>query len=63
MVGKGENAENQHFLLFPPCFSAHPKTNFNFLIAFKFSSASALDLDQSKFLQFGRQLKQLQTTG
>ena len=27
---KGENAGNQHFLLFPTMFSTHPKTNFNF---------------------------------
>ena len=25
IVGKGENAGNQHFLLFPQCFLAFPK--------------------------------------
>ena len=29
-VGKGENAGNQHFLLFPQCFLPIPKRNFVF---------------------------------
>ena len=29
-VGKGENAGNQHFLLFPTMFSTNPKKNFCF---------------------------------
>ena len=28
--GKGENTGNKHFLLFPPMFSTHCKTNFSF---------------------------------
>ena len=31
-LGKGENAGNQHFLLFPKCFLTIPKTNFNFFM-------------------------------
>ena len=30
IVGKGENAGNQYFLLFPTMFSTIPKTNLNF---------------------------------
>ena len=29
IVGKGENAGNQHFLLFPPCFQSYPKKKKN----------------------------------
>ena len=31
IMGKGENADNQHFSSFPRMFSALPKTNFSFL--------------------------------
>ena len=30
ILGKGENAGHQHFLLFPQCFSTFPSKNFNF---------------------------------
>ena len=40
-------------------FSTLPKTNFNFSVAFILSSAGALNLDQSKILSFGRELKDL----
>ena len=49
IVGKGENAGNQHFLLFPECF---PKTNFSSWIIFTFSSANALIFVYSKILLF-----------
>ena len=54
IVGKAENAGNQHFLLFP--FSTHLKTNCNFSVAFNLSSAHAFNLDQSKILLFGKEL-------
>ena len=34
IVGKGENAGNQHFLLFPQCFLTFPNKNLNFLLTF-----------------------------
>ena len=59
IVGKGENAGNQHFVLFPKIFSSHPKINFNFSIAFNLSSAIAFNLDLSKILLFGKELRVL----
>ena len=47
--GKGENAGNQHFLLFPQCFLDQP--------TFDLSSANALNLVMSKNLSFGKELK------
>ena len=38
-------------------FSAHPNTNFNFWITFILSSANAFNLDYSKILSFGKELK------
>ena len=35
-VGKGENAGNQHSLLFPQCFLPIPKTTFVFKLHFFF---------------------------
>ena len=46
IVGKGENAGNQYFLLLPTMLSTLPKPNFN-----------AFNLDQSKILPFGKELK------
>ena len=54
IVGKGENAGNQHFLLFPQCFLSIPKTNFNSSVTFISLSGNAFNLDQSKNLSFGR---------
>ena len=48
IVGKGENAGNQHFLFFPQCFLPLPKTSIEFLFKCIMSSANALNLDQSK---------------
>ena len=56
MVGKGENAGKQHFLLFPHCFLHFQKQIFNYLIAFILSSANAFDLDQPKILSFDKEL-------
>ena len=54
MVGKGENAGNQHFLFFTPCFLPIPK-HFNFLIAFNLLSANAFNLEHFKILLFGKE--------
>ena len=42
-MGKGENAGNQHFLLFPTMFFVLLKTNFNFSVTVILSSASAFN--------------------
>ena len=55
IMGKGENAGNQHFLLFPQ-FSTLLKTNFYVWAIFILSSADAFNLDQSKILSFGKEL-------
>ena len=62
-VGKGENADNQHFLLFPSVFKGFflrvvksldclvkSKVPFNLL------PANLLELDKSKILPFGKEL-------
>ena len=48
IVGKGENAGKQHFLLIPTMFSTLPKTSLKFLFKFILPSANAINLDQSK---------------
>ena len=57
IVRKGENAGYQHFLLFPKIFSIIFKTNLIFSISFILSSSNAFNLDQSKTLLFGKELK------
>ena len=57
-VGKGENAGNQHFLLFLQCFLPFPKTNLNFSVTFMMSSSSNFNLDHSENLSFGKDLNQ-----
>ena len=56
MVGKGENAGNEHFLLFSTMFSALPGTNFNFWVTIILSSANFLNLDYFQILSFGKEL-------
>ena len=56
IVGKGENAGNQHFGLFPQCFQLFPKEISIFLSRFFLSSANAFNLDQSKTLSFSKEL-------
>ena len=41
-VGKGENEGNQQFLPVPTIFSDLPKTNSNFWVTFKLSSATLM---------------------
>ena len=50
-MGKGENAGNQHFLLFPQCCLP-----FQYSAKFNLSSADAFNLDQSKNLSLGKEL-------
>ena len=50
IVGKGENAGNQHFLLFPTMFSTVSKTEIIIVATLNLSSANAFKLDQSKNL-------------
>ena len=57
IVGKGENAGNQHFLLFPTMFSTIHKINFNFWVTFILSSANPFNLDWYTILLFGKELK------
>ena len=54
-AGKGENAGNQHFLLFPQCFLRFPNRFFNFLYTLILSSANAFNSDQYKILSFGKE--------
>ena len=60
IVEKGENAGNQHFLLFPQCFFYPSKIKFQVLIhTFELSSANAFNLDRFKILSFGKELMNL----
>ena len=56
IVGKAENAGNQHFLLFPKMFSTLPNPNFNFSVSFILSPANAFNLDQSTILLIDKEL-------
>ena len=51
IVGKEENAGNQHFLLFPQCFLTYQRQK-----SFMLSSAKAFNLLTSKILSFGKEL-------
>ena len=55
MVGKGENAGNQYFLLSPQCFPHFP-TQISIFRSFISSSENAFNLDKSKNLLFGKDL-------
>ena len=60
IVGKGENAGNQHFFPYPTMFSNLSilyKTNFKFPVTFILSYANAFDLDKPHILLFGNELK------
>ena len=47
------------FSPFPTMFSTCPKTNFNFSVTFILSSTNAFNLDQSKNLLFGKELREI----
>ena len=53
--GKRRKCRKPAFSPFPTMFSTHPKTNFNFSVAFNLSSANAFNLDQSIILSFGKE--------
>ena len=53
---------NQHFLLFPQCFLPFRKQVLIFLFKFILSSANAFNLDQSKILLFGKELRDATVT-
>ena len=55
-VEKGDNAGNQHCLLFPKCFLPFPKQVLIFYFKFILLSANAFNLDQSRILSFGKGL-------
>ena len=50
IVGKGENAGNQHFLLFPQCFLFFPTQILIFESGLFCCLQNALNLDSSKIL-------------
>ena len=52
IVEKGENAGNQHFVLFPQYSLSFQKQITNFML----SSANAFNLDKSEILSFGKEL-------
>ena len=56
IVEKGENAGNQHFLLFRQCVLPIPPKTFSFYLAFTFLSANAFNAYQCKILLFSNQL-------
>ena len=56
IVRKGENAGNQHFLLFPQCFQPIPKRIPVFKLRLICTSARTINLDQSKVFAFGIEL-------
>ena len=56
IVGKGEKAGNQHFLLSSAKFSTFPNTNLKFSFKFILPSANAFNSDKSKNLLFGKEL-------
>ena len=62
VVERGENAGNQHFLLFLQFFSTLSKTNFTISALLKLLSANALNLDKSFILSFGKELRKLHKT-
>ena len=51
IVGKGENAGNQHFLLFPHCFLTYFKTEFIILTTFIFLLRSKFGPSQNFVVQ------------
>ena len=56
ILGKGENAGNQHFLLFSKCFLPFLKQNSNFESNLFFVVCKYFNLDHSKILSFGKKL-------
>ena len=49
-AGRGENAGDQHFLLFPQCFPSYERKKIMFWVTFNLSSTNAFNLYQVKIL-------------
>ena len=62
IVGKRENAGNQHFLLFPQYFKPFSNQISIFLVTFVLTFAIAFNLEQSKIVLFGKELTLFQTS-
>ena len=54
-MGKGENAGNQHFLHFPPCFLTKSETEIIVLTTFNLLSSNAFNFKKAKILSFGKE--------
>ena len=54
IVGKGENAGNQHFIFFPQSFLL--MIIFTLWVTFILPSANGFNLDQSKIMLLGKEL-------
>ena len=52
IVGKAENAGNQHFLFFPHSLLLHHRKIKTFSVIFNLSSVNAFNLAMSKILSF-----------
>ena len=59
MLGKGQNAGNQHFLLFPKCFLSFQEQISFFYVTFILSSAKGFNLYQSKILSFSKEVESI----
>ena len=56
IMGKGENAFNQHFLLFPKCFLTYQRTIAPFEPKWHCRLQKALNLDLAKIFSSGKDL-------
>ena len=54
IVGKGEIARNEQFLLFPQCFSTRSETFQQFSCTLKLASANFFILEESKKCRLGK---------
>ena len=59
MLGKGEYAGYQHFLLFPKCFLPYRRQKIIILAKFILWSATGFSLVKAKILSFGKELTSL----
>ena len=61
-VGKGENARNKQFLLFPTMFSTRLENFLPFSSNLKLSSANSFSLEEFKICRMGKGLERLVST-
>ena len=57
ILEKGENADDQHFLLLPRCFLPYDRQIKCFELNSNFLSANAFNLDKAKIMSCGKRLK------